>query len=87
MDEQQKQLDEIRETVRELMYVTLGTALLGYQNGLYDMKKPWAKEIRDVLKMLQRKYQKKAAGEETERRFFEGLDGLIKEIKGFEADG
>lgn len=91
MNEQQEQfakrLDEIRETVRELMYVTLGIAELGYQNGLYDMKKPWAKEVFGTLKILIRKYQKKAAGEETERRSFEKLDGLMKEIRGFEADG
>ena len=89
MDEQQKKLlDEIRETVRELMYVTLGIAELGYQNELYDMKKPWAKEIFGVLKILVRKYRKKAQREEVERRFFGVLDSMqeetMKVVKGFE---
>ena len=78
MDELQKQLDEIRETVRDLMYVTLVTALLGYQNGLYDIKKPKAaKDVFDVLGELQRKYQKKAAQEEEGRLFFKGLDDIV----------
>ena len=59
-----ERLDEVREMVTELMYVTLTTAISGYANGLYDKKKPGAKDIFDVLKMLQRKYQKKAAEKE-----------------------
>jgi hypothetical protein len=75
MNEQQEdiiqKLDDVREMMKDLVYINMSTAMLAFIHGTYDSDKAGEKEFYVELKKIFERYKKKWWQEGEEREMFE----------------